>query len=54
MKLYEVDCDCVSSCRMDHGGQQRLRPGVRKCECVLSLIYLFYAKRLVFNCCPSA
>ncbi|XP_074497036.1 NLR family CARD domain-containing protein 3-like [Sebastes fasciatus] len=44
----------LDTLRMDHGGQQWLRPGVRKCECVLRLIYLFYVKRLVFSCCLSA
>ena len=24
--------DCVSSSRLDHGGEQRLKPGLKKCE----------------------
>ncbi|XP_035856965.1 NACHT, LRR and PYD domains-containing protein 12-like [Sander lucioperca] len=28
----------LDTLREDHGGPQRLRPGVRKCECVLSLL----------------
>ena len=39
MKLHEVDSDFVFSSRVDHGGLQRLKPGVRKCKCVLSLIH---------------
>lgn len=39
MKVYEVHSDFVSSSRVQHGGQHRLRPGVRKCECVLSLVH---------------
>jgi len=34
----EADSDFVSSSRVDHCGPQRLKPGLRKCECVLSLI----------------
>ncbi|TDG95816.1 hypothetical protein EPR50_G00245010, partial [Perca flavescens] len=33
----EVESDFVSSCRTDHGGPQRLRPGVRKYFCELEL-----------------
>uniref|UniRef100_A0A672HMN2 B30.2/SPRY domain-containing protein n=1 Tax=Salarias fasciatus TaxID=181472 RepID=A0A672HMN2_SALFA len=28
----ENPSDCLSSCRVDHGGQQRLKPGLRKCK----------------------
>ena len=44
MKEYEVDCDFVSSSRVDHGGLQRLKPGLRKCECVFSLIHEKFGK----------
>ncbi|XP_035858108.1 NLR family CARD domain-containing protein 3-like [Sander lucioperca] len=32
----------LETLRMDHGGPQRLKPGLRKCECVLNLIYLIH------------
>ena len=44
MKVYEADGVFVSSSRMDHGGLQRLKPGVRKCECVFSLIHENFEK----------
>ena len=44
MKVYEADCVFVSSSRMDHGGPQRLKPGLRKCECVFSLIHENFEK----------
>ena len=44
MKVYEADCVFVSSSRMDHGGLQTLKPGLRKCECVFSLIHENFEK----------
>ncbi|XP_039644137.1 NLR family CARD domain-containing protein 3-like [Perca fluviatilis] len=32
----------LETLRMDNGGPQRLKPGVRKCECVLSQIYFIH------------
>ena len=40
--MYEVDCDFVSSSRVDHGGLQRLKRGLRKCECVLRIITIYF------------
>ncbi|XP_032365497.1 NLR family CARD domain-containing protein 3 isoform X2 [Etheostoma spectabile] len=35
--LEDPNCR-LDTLRVDHGGPQRLRPGLRKCECVLSLL----------------
>ncbi|CAK6979943.1 NLR family CARD domain-containing protein 3-like [Scomber scombrus] len=34
----------LDTLRMDHGGLQRLKPGLRKCECVFSLIHENFEK----------
>ncbi|XP_062275981.1 NLR family CARD domain-containing protein 3-like [Scomber scombrus] len=34
----------LDTLRMDHGGPQRLKPGLRKCECVFSLIHENFEK----------
>ena len=44
MKVYEGDCDFFSSSRLDHGGLQRLKPDVRKCECLFSLSHENFEK----------
>ena len=49
MKVNEVDCDFVSSSRMDHGGPQTLKPGLRKCECVFSLIHENFERNWMKN-----
>jgi len=38
-KLLKVHPDSVSSSRVEHGGEQRLKPGLRKCKCVFTLIH---------------
>ena len=37
--LLKVHSDFVSSSRVEHSGEQRLKPGLRKCKCVLTLIH---------------
>ena len=37
--LIENHCDCVCSSRVDHGGEQRLKPGLRKCKCGFNLTH---------------
>ncbi len=38
-KLLKVHSDVVSSYRLDECGEQRLRPGVRKCKCVFMFMW---------------
>ena len=38
VKFEEDHSDFVSSSRVEHGGEQWLKPGLRKCKCVFTLI----------------
>lgn len=37
--LSEVSFRLCLSSRLEHGGEQRLKPGLKKCECLFSLIH---------------